>query len=77
MTQIQNIIKQTNPSLIVTGENMTKGMYGKRQIVVKYNQSKDLFNVYAFTLKGTNITNEVKINDVFVFDLKSTIERLK
>ena len=77
MTTVENIIRTTNPTTIVKGENMVKGMYGKRQVVVNYDKSQDLFNVWAFTLKGVNFTKEQNINGVFIGELKKTIEGLK
>lgn len=44
--------------------NGTKIMCAKsRQIIITI--ENDLYNVYAFTLKGINITNEKRINNVF------------
>lgn len=77
MTTVENIIRTTNPTTIVKGENMVKGMYGKRQVVVNYDKAQDLFNVWAFTLKGVNLTKEEKINGVFIEQLKETIEGMK
>jgi len=77
MTTVENIIRTTNPTTIVKGENMVKGMYGKRQVLVTYDKSQDLFNLRAFTLKGVNFTKEQKINGVFIEQLKETIEGLK
>lgn len=77
MTTAENIIRTTNPTTIVKGENMVKGMYGKRQVVVNYDKAQDLFNVWAFTLRGVNITKEEKVNGVFIEQLKETIEGLK
>ena len=77
MTAVENIIRTTNPTIIVKGENIVKGMYGKRQVVVNYDKSQDLFNLWAFTLKGVNFTKEQKINGVFIEQLKETIEGLK
>lgn len=34
-----------------------------RQIVVTY--KNDMFDVWAYTLRGTNLVKEVKIQDVF------------
>lgn len=76
MQVVENIIRATNPNMVVKGENMVKGMYGKRQVVVNYDKAQDLFNVWAFTLKGTEFTKEQKINGVFIADLKKTIEGL-
>lgn len=77
MTTLENIIISTNPTTIVKGENMVKGMYGKRQVVVNYDKAQDLFNVWAFTLRGVNFTKEEKVNGVFIEQLKETIEGLK
>lgn len=77
MKTVENIIRTTNPTTIVKGENMVKGMYGKRQVVVNYDKAQDLFNVWAFTLRGVNITKEEKVNGVFIEQLKETIEGLK
>lgn len=77
MTIVENIIRTTNPSTIVKGENMVKGIYGKRQVVVNYDKAQDLFNVWAFTLRGVNFTKEEKVNGVFIEQLKETIEGLK
>jgi hypothetical protein len=73
---ITNIIAKTNPTLIVKQENMIKGMYGKRQIIINYNNSQDLFDVWAFTLRGVNFSKEEKINGVFIENLQTTIEGL-
>ena len=56
---------------------MVKAIYGKKQIVINYDNSTDLFNIWAFTLKGINFTNETKLNGLFIEDLKTTIEGLK
>ena len=77
MTAVENIIRTTNPTTIVKGENMVKGMYGKRQVVVNYDKAQDLFNVWAFTLRCVNFTKEEKVNGVFIEQLKETIEGLK
>lgn len=77
MTTVENIIITTNPTTIVRGENMVKCMYGKRQVVVSYDKAQDLFNVWAFTLRGINFTREEKVNGVFIEQLKETIEGLK
>jgi hypothetical protein len=77
MTTVENIIRTTNPTTIVKGENMVKGMYGKRQVVVNYDKSQDLFNIWAFTLKGVNLIKEYKVNGVFIEQLKETIEGMK
>lgn len=77
MTTVENIIRTTNPTTIVKGENMVKGMYGKRQVVVNYDKAQDLFNVWAFALRGVNFTKEEKVNGVFIEQLKETIEGLK
>lgn len=77
MTNLTQIIQSTNPTTIVKGKNMIKGMYGKRQVVITYNKSQDLYNMWAFTLKGVNFIKEERINDVFIGDLKQTIEGLK
>lgn len=77
MTQVENIIRNTNASIVVKGENMVKGIYGKRQVVVNYDKAQDLFNVWAFTLKGVNFTKETKVNGVFIGQLQETIEGLK
>ena len=76
MTTAENIIRTTKPTTIVKGENMVKGMYGKRQVVVNYDKSQDLFNVLAFTLRGVNFTKEEKVNGVFIEQLKETIDGL-
>ena len=73
---ITNIIAKTNPTLIVKQENMIKGMYGKRQIIINYNNSQDLFDLWAFTLRGVNFSKEEKINGVFIENLQTTIEGL-
>lgn len=77
MIIVENIIRTTNPTTIVKGENVVKGMYGKRQVVVNYDKAQDLFNVWAFTLKGVDFTKEEKVNGVFIDQLKETIEGLK
>jgi hypothetical protein len=77
MENAQTIIANTNPSKIVLSNNMIKAIYGKKQIVVNYDNSTDLFNIWAFTLKGINFLNETKINGLFIEDLKTTIEGLK
>lgn len=77
MNQVENIFRSTAAATIVKGQNMVKGMYGKRQVVVTYDKSADLFNVWAFTLKGVNFTKEQKINGVFISNLKETIEGIK
>ena len=77
MTTVENILRTTNPAIIVKGENMVKGIYGKRQIVITYDKSHDLFDVLAFTLRGTNFTKEEKIKGLFIEQLKETIEGLK
>lgn len=76
MQTVENIIKATKPNAIVKGENMVKGMYGKRQIVVNYDKSQDLYNVWAFTLKGTSFTKEQRADGVFISLLKETIDGL-
>lgn len=44
--------------------NGFKIMAGRgRQIVVTY--KNDMFDVWAYTLRGTNLVKEVKIQDVF------------
>jgi hypothetical protein len=56
----------------VTLNNGTKIMAGRgRQIMVTV--SNDLFNVYAFTLRGVNMTKEVSVNGVFADQLEETI----
>jgi hypothetical protein len=36
----------------------------------------DLYNVYAFTLKGINMVNEKKVNGIFADQLNKTITEL-
>ena len=76
-TQVQQIVLNTLPTTLVIGKEMVKSIYGNRQVVVNYDKSQDLFNVWAFTLKGTKFLNESKINGVFIENLQSTIEGLK
>jgi hypothetical protein len=76
MKTAENIIRTTGPETIVKGENMVKGIYGKRQVVVSYDKSKDLFNVWDFTLNGANFTKEEKVNGVFIEQLRKTVEGL-
>ena len=77
MENVQTIIANTNPNQMVLSNNMVKAIYGKKQIVINYDNSTDLFNIWAFTLKGINFSNETKIHGLFIEDLKTTIEGLK
>ncbi len=53
--------------------NGTKIMAAKgRQIVITL--ENDLYNVWAFTLRGVNFTNEAKINGVFADKLQQSIK---
>jgi hypothetical protein len=52
--------------------NGTKIMAGKgRQVMVTV--KNDLFDVYAFTLKGINMTKEVKVSGLFAEQLEEAI----
>ena len=75
-TQIENILANTNASLIVKGKDSIKAMYGKRHVVVSYDKSQDLFNLYAFNLKGVNISKEENVKGLFISQLKETILNL-
>jgi hypothetical protein len=80
MIQATQILNSTNPKMIVKGENSIKGIYGVRQIQVTYDKGNDLFNLYAFNLNATKSvypTKEIKIEGVFIEDLKKEIEGLK
>lgn len=75
MTNAEIIIKSTYPKVIVSSNTSTKGIYNNnRHIVVT--ESNDTFNVWAFTLKGVNIVNEQKIDDIFISELKNVIQSL-
>ncbi len=79
MTTAQNIeaiIANTNASVIVKGKDSIKGIYGKRHVVVSYDKSQDLFNLYAFNLKGINILKEETVKGVFINQVKETILNL-
>jgi hypothetical protein len=79
MTTAQNIeaiIANTNASVIVKGKDSIKGIYGKRHVVVSYDKSQDLFNLYAFNLKGINISKEETVKGVFINQVKETILNL-
>lgn len=73
MDAVINIIKSTNPTIIVEGKNMIKGIYGTRQVVVIYKESSDLFDVWAFTLKGVKFSKEEKTAGLFISELKQYI----
>ncbi len=80
MTQATQIIKSTNPKLIVKGENSITAIYGQRQIKVTYDKAHDLFNLYAFNLnalKSVYPTKEKKIDGVFIEDLNKEIQGLR
>jgi len=73
---IEAIIANTNASVIVKGKDSIKGIYGKRHVVVSYDKSQDLFNLYAFNLKGINISKEETVKGVFINQVKETILNL-
>ena len=75
-TQIENILVNTNASLIVKGKDSIKAMYGKRHVVVSYDKSQDLFNLYAFNLRGVNITKEENVKGLYISQVKETILNL-
>lgn len=75
-TQIENIFANTNASLIVKGKDSIKAIYGKRHIVVSYDKSQDLFNLYAFNLRGINISREENVNGLYIAQVKETILNL-
>jgi hypothetical protein len=75
-TQIENILVNTNATLIVKGKDSIKAMYGKRHVVVSYDKSQDLFNLYAFNLRGVNITKEENVKGLYISQLKETILNL-
>lgn len=75
-TQIENILANTNASLIVKSKDSIKAMYGKRHVVVSYDKSQDLFNLYAFNLRGVNISKEETVKGLFISQLKETILNL-
>jgi hypothetical protein len=75
-TQIENILVNTNASLIVKGKDSIKAMYGKRHIVVSYDKSQDLFNLYAFNLRGVNISKEENVKGLYISQVKETILNL-
>lgn len=80
MNQVIQILNSTNPKMVISGENLMKGIYGTRQVHVTYDKSHDLFNLYAFNLnvsKSINPTKEARIEGVFIEDLKKEIEGLK
>jgi hypothetical protein len=73
MTTITTATKMTiGYKFEVALSNGTKIMAGKgRQIMVTV--SNDLYNVYAFTLKGVNLVKEVKMNGIFAEQLNEAI----
>lgn len=75
-TQIETILANTNASLIVKGKYSIKAMYGKRHVVVSYDKSQDLFNLYAFNLRGVNISKEQTVNGLYIAQVKETILNL-
>jgi hypothetical protein len=79
MTTAQNIeaiIANTNASVIVKGKDSIKAIYGKRHVVVSYDKSQDLFNLYAFNLRGINISKEETVKGLFINQVKETILNL-
>jgi len=59
----------------VTTKNGFKLVGNKnRQFLVTL--ENDLYNVYAFNLKGINLVNEKKVNGIFANQLNQTIREL-
>ena len=73
---IEGILSRTNASLIVKGKDSIKAIYGKRHVVVSYDKSQDLFNLYAFNLRGVNISKEENVKGLFINQVKETILNL-
>ena len=74
--QIENILANTNASFIVKGKDSIKAIYGKRHVIVSYDKAQDLFNLYAFNLRGVNISKEENVKGLFIAQVKETILNL-
>lgn len=76
MNNALNIINSTYPKMIMTWDNGFKAIYGKRHVLVSYNKGTDLFDLHAFNIRGVNMTKEVKIEGVYIDQLKQQLNEV-
>jgi hypothetical protein len=78
MQAATKILAATFPKMIVDGKDCVKGIYeGSRHVHIKYNSGADLFDVWAFTLRGTNLLKEKKEKGVLLCQLRTVIDSVK